>query len=496
MRTFVFQDAKSHKFWNIDLQGKSFTVNFGKVGSKGQTQMKDFADDAKTQKAHDKLVAEKLAKGYVETTPKQAPSAPTPRAPSSTAMQQALEKALIENPDDLANHMAYADYLAEQGDPRGEFIQVQLALEDPKRSAMERTELKKREAELLKKHARQWLGDLGRFLVGDWSGPDKPYDYQFVRGWLDLVRVLPFPHAVVSALARSPEVRLLRRLEVVYDMRYHPFDFDQFTAGPMAALTGDEKSRATYETYEELRVMPPLLESDYLSNLRVFKLGFSHNDERLGYSTMTQPFDDCNAQQVIDLLKKCPRLDELYLNTDMPGIENLFILPTLGNLRVLQYYFATTSYGHDSAVGPFPLNLLADNTSLKQLTTLRLHAGRDTTVPLDEMDAVLRSRNLPSLTHLQVQLTTFGDEGCQRIIQSEALRRLKVLDIAYGNMTDDGARLLAACPDLKHLERLDVSRNALTDAGVAALNATGVAVVAADQHGAGEQDYLYEVDFE
>src|SRR5215475_222967 len=108
-------------------------------------------------------------------------------------LRAALEAALADDPDDLATHAAYADYLMEQGDPRGEFIQVQLSLEDPTRPAKERRRLQQREAELLAQHGRQWLGDLGRFLVGDWSGPDKPYHYQFARGWLDLVRVLPSP---------------------------------------------------------------------------------------------------------------------------------------------------------------------------------------------------------------------------------------------------------------------------------------------------------------
>jgi uncharacterized protein (TIGR02996 family) len=45
-------------------------------------------------------------------------------------LREALEAALVENPDDLAAHRAYADHLMELGDPRGEFIQVQLALED------------------------------------------------------------------------------------------------------------------------------------------------------------------------------------------------------------------------------------------------------------------------------------------------------------------------------------------------------------------------------
>jgi uncharacterized protein (TIGR02996 family) len=488
MRQFVFKDAKSNKFWNIDLRGTQFTVTFGKVGSAGQTQTKDFPTEEAARKAHDKLVAEKLAKGYVETAAGPAPAAPSPHAP----LQQALEAALAENPDDLAAHAAYADYLTEQGDPRGELVQVQLMLEDPGLAAEQRTYLRNRESQLLQQQGRLWLGDLGRFLFGNWSGPDKPYHYQFARGWLDLVRVLPFPDAILTALARAPQVRLLRRLEVVYDMRYHPFDFDAFTKGPNKALTGDEKPN---ETHEEATILPPLLSSPYLGNLRAFKLGFSDSGERIGHSTMVMPFETCTAEQVIGLLQKCPRLEELYLNTSLRGIGGLFAHPALGNVRVLQYYYGC-DYTRDNPGGAYPLTALANNASLQQLTTLRLHAGRDATIELEELDAILRSPHLPSLTHLQAHMTTFGDEGCRRIIDSGALRRLEVLDVGYGAMTDDGARLLAACPDLKHLRVLDVSRNALTGPGIAALRATGVQVVADDQHLPGEEEYLYEVDFE
>ena len=68
---------------------------------------------------------------------------------SSSPLQQALEAALVENPDDLATHSAYADYLMEQDDPRGEFIQMQLALEDRGRGAEERAQLQARADELL-----------------------------------------------------------------------------------------------------------------------------------------------------------------------------------------------------------------------------------------------------------------------------------------------------------------------------------------------------------
>jgi uncharacterized protein (TIGR02996 family) len=483
MRTFVFTDEKSNKFWNIDLKGTCFTVTFGKVGTTGQTQTKDFPDAERARKAHDKLVAEKLGKGYVETT--------AGVRPALSPLQQSLEAALVEDADDLAAHSAYADYLMEHGDPRGEFIQVQLALEAPGRPANERAQLRQREIDLLAQHGRTWLGDVGRFLVGDWSGPDKSYHYQFRRGWLDLVRVLPFPDPVISALARSPEAPLLRHLEIVYDMRYHPFEFD--VEGPTRALTGDEKQRGDFG-WEEAEILPPLLASPYLTNLRAFKLGFSDSGDRMGHSTMIATFGNCAAQQVIDLLQKCSRLEELYLNTNLPGIDELFALPALGNIRVLQYYYGSDYLGDNG--NAYPLTALANNASLQRLTTLRLHPGRDATIDLAEMDAVLRSPRLPSLTHLQVHMTTFGDEGCRSIIDSGALRRLKVLDIGYGNMTDEGARLLAACPALKHLEVLDVSRNALTARGIAALRATGIQVVADNQHAPDEEDYLFEVDFE
>src|SRR6516162_3038535 len=101
MRTFTFSDQKSHKFWNIELKGNAFTVTYGRQGTAGQTQTKQFPDAARAQKEHDKLVKDKLAKGYAETSPKTASPA--------TPMREALEAALVANPDDLASHSAYAD---------------------------------------------------------------------------------------------------------------------------------------------------------------------------------------------------------------------------------------------------------------------------------------------------------------------------------------------------------------------------------------------------
>ncbi len=484
MRTFVCTEGGTRKFWDIDLSGDTFTVTFGRVGTAGQTQRKTFDSKLAALKAQARLIAEKLGKGYVETT------ARTVTSPLRTS----LEAALVESPDDLAGHMAYGDYLAEQGDPRGELVQVQLALEDASRKPAERKRLQAREAELLTLHGRQWLGATAKFLWGKWSGPDRPWRYTLRRGWLDCVRVPSGPQRALEILASAPEVRLLRKLEVVYEMRYHN-DYDEWVEGPAKVLGIEDEE--PYEMVEDGAVLAPLLKSPHLGNLRVLRLGYSDDDPLdLQHSTMIPAFSDCDAKRVLKLLDKCPRLEELYLNTDLGDVRAMFASPALGGLRVLQYYFGYEHTYPRRRFSAYPMEVLAGNAALRHLHTLRLHPGRDSTLGIDDLRAVLSSRNLPALRHLQFHMTEYGDDGARAIAGCGLPRGLKVLDIGYGSMTDEGARILAGVPGVKGLDVLNVSRNALTAAGIKALRKTGVDVVADGQHGPEDRDYLYEVDAE
>lgn len=65
-RNLVFSDGSSHKFWKIELDGTSHTVTFGRIGTAGQTQTKDYGSEDAARKAYDKLVAEKTKKGYAD----------------------------------------------------------------------------------------------------------------------------------------------------------------------------------------------------------------------------------------------------------------------------------------------------------------------------------------------------------------------------------------------------------------------------------------------
>lgn len=64
MARYEFTEGSSMKFWQISLRGSSFTTRYGKIGTAGQTATKRFGSASEAEKAHDKLVAEKVKKGY------------------------------------------------------------------------------------------------------------------------------------------------------------------------------------------------------------------------------------------------------------------------------------------------------------------------------------------------------------------------------------------------------------------------------------------------
>jgi uncharacterized protein (TIGR02996 family) len=461
MRTFEFRDGNSAKFWNITLQGTRHTVNYGKIGSKGQTTLKDFPTQEQARIAHDKIIAEKLAKGYVETSS----GTPAP-APGISPLEGALEAAILADPNDRLAHSAYADYLSEQSDPqlaaRGEFISLQLRLDDGSLPAAERKKLQKREKELLAAHGERWVGDWAE--LAPYDGPEgrgqldfrEPRPARFVRGILAEVVVARLTVNCARALARAPQTRLVRNLAVGgYDYE------DTFDPGPdVPADLGHEEPAA-----HALRALPQL------PNLRSFQLGWTADDK---YGDFCHLQCHLSGPSIHDAIRRMPLLEELYLFAHGVDTHQIFSFP-MPHLRVLQVYHTWE----------YDLPRLAANPSLTRLTHFLCHPHvpeGSLAFPLAGLRAVVRSPHLKSLTHLRLRLTAFGDEGVQEIIDSGILKRLKVLDLRHGRVSDAGATALAECPEAKGLELLDLSRNELTRAGIAALTNAGLRVQTQHQH--------------
>jgi len=89
-----FQDASSHKFWEVTVAGREMTVSFGRVGAKGQRKSKTLASSAAARAEAGALIAEKLKKGYRRGGAEGA-SAPAPEPDVAAARLPEPLRALI-----------------------------------------------------------------------------------------------------------------------------------------------------------------------------------------------------------------------------------------------------------------------------------------------------------------------------------------------------------------------------------------------------------------
>ena len=64
-----FSDGSSHKFWSVSTEDCTVTVVFGKIGTAGQTQIKEFGSSEEAEKQAQRQAASKIAKGYAPATP-------------------------------------------------------------------------------------------------------------------------------------------------------------------------------------------------------------------------------------------------------------------------------------------------------------------------------------------------------------------------------------------------------------------------------------------
>lgn len=68
MREFTFGEGNSNKFWRIGVNAVDVVVHFGRIGTKGQTLIKSLDSPERALREAEKLIAEKLRKGYQEKT--------------------------------------------------------------------------------------------------------------------------------------------------------------------------------------------------------------------------------------------------------------------------------------------------------------------------------------------------------------------------------------------------------------------------------------------
>ena len=65
-RRFEFAEGNSCKFWEVAVSGSAVRVQFGRIGTAGQSNSKSFPDEQTATRHADTVIRQKLAKGYAE----------------------------------------------------------------------------------------------------------------------------------------------------------------------------------------------------------------------------------------------------------------------------------------------------------------------------------------------------------------------------------------------------------------------------------------------
>lgn len=389
--------------------------------------------------------------------------------------REALEAALIGDPDDAVRHAAYADYLLEQGDPRGEFIRLQLAAEDRNQPAAKLRELEDAAHKIRQQHEREWLGDLWQFTQRPPSArsvaePMEPnVSLSWKRGWIDGVRIWQLSSELVGALATHPLTRLLGSFAVAQNM-------EPLTGHP------DDPDDVGYIGWPYL---PPLIESGRLAHLRHFELG--SREERISA-------DGSSADEAIEVM---PLLESVRLCVDHFSESQLFggDYPRLHTIDI--------TYNNPRC----RFSILGMNDGLPNLRRLSLDtvavmpghgelgSEREPITPTD-LAMFFRTRHLKALEYFTFRNGEFGDAGVEELLASGFITRLRGLDLCRCNITDTGAELLARHPHTPKLEYLHLDNNLLSPIGIDALAAAGHEISPNQFFGPPPRDYAAEFDAE
>ncbi|PRQ06179.1 WGR domain-containing protein [Enhygromyxa salina] len=462
MRRFEYKDAKSHKFWEIEIEGDAFTVRYGKFGTDGQVQTKTFASSVKAEAEGEKIIKSKTKKGYaeVEVDAKTQASAEAKTAPAG-ARNSELEAAIADAPEDLGAWQVYADWLQAQGDPWGE--RISLGLQRERAKGATKTKLTKTITSYEADHAEALYGKALVALmkkdfaeVADVSAPFGPIVTATVKtpeyDWSGTA-----PNTVLAALVKSPAARLLRELDI--GMLDHEY--------PVSLAKGIEA----------------ITKVGKLENLRALFIGdFEYPDEN--------EISWVAVGNVAKVLPVVPRLRSLRLR----GAEiKLGVLdhPTLEWLTI--------------ETGGLPSGAVASVGSCKlpQLTRMEVWFGRDEyggNGKCSQLTGLFGGAGLPKLEHLGLQNSEFQDDIAIALAKSKLLAQLTSVDLSMGTMHEPGARAILANADkFSKLRSLDLSDNYIPDDLCAQLRtALGEVVMIGEQRepddwGDGEDRYYSSV---
>lgn len=379
-----------------------------------------------------------------------------------TDEERPFVEAILDDLDDDTPRLVYADWLQDQGDPRGEFIRVQCELDSRPRDDPEYDALEARERALLKKHRAKWIKPLPKLKQQTWGSYSeffagrrwfrrglveyftiaKPKAFELhaeelAKGPSRYVQFLEWSRNVTKAIVDSPLLPRLRGIGLaqrVYEAGLFP-ELDPERVAGLQELSAHEQGL-------DSAGLTMLLDTLRHTTLRALELGF--ND------LVAEDLDRLVAWEGFTNLRTL----HLGLNTGprdaegiLAAIPRLLESPRIAGLHELDLW------GND--LGPAEAAAIASSPHLGRVVELKLNNNRD--LGDEGVSLIARSKSLPSLRSLTLWSVRMGDEGAVAITESESSRSLAVLQIQDNTIASRGFEAIAQSPNLSNLRALDLS---------------------------------------
>lgn len=412
-RRFEFKDARSYKFWEIEVQGDSYTVRYGKVGTDGATSSKSFASPEKAQAEAEKKIKSKTKKGYAEV----AVDADAGASPDETT--------------DADEWAVRADQLQAAGDPWGERISVFAKWQAAK--GADKRKWKKRLKELDDEHGEHFYGPKLLAVMNE-DGFERAARLTWEYGYIVRARLGapdydydgPDIHEVIAAVAESPASAHMRELIVGMvdfegENEYHG-TIDAFAKGRYEAMEsvfiGEfEYPEDTEISWTDVGDVGKLLPA--MPNLRTLRVR--------GGGVQMSNFDHGKLQ----------RLEVESGGLPAEGVRG-FAEGKLPELRHVSLWLGTENYG-----GVTDLAALEPLWSTQDMPKLQ-HLGLQNSEIQDQIAAALaKSAILGQVSSVDMSMGTLRGPGVQAILDNAArFEHLKSLRLAQNFISNEQGRQL------------------------------------------------------
>ncbi len=357
--------------------------------------------------------------------------------------------AIVDDPENDLPRLIYADWLEEQGDPRGEFIRVQCELAKLGEYDPDRIPLVERQDQLLQKNKSKWTKDLKIAAIRV---------FEFRRGFVESVSLnvknhLQNAEALLNAVPTIRQVRI-NALKAV---------LPEFVA---SAWLERIESLNLAGNKLGLRRMRTLLESPHFKNVR--ELDVTSNNILAGGFQALMDSDKfpslrklaCNIAETTEPAK----LAEIARGPLWQQLESVELTEQDWNddaVQTLAESWPVCGWKHlNLGFNPFAergLQALFENGHLNSLESLRLQ--RCYTLPDSGIAMLANADSLSTLQTLDIRGCNYLEDGLNAVLNSQSLAGLRTLYISSALFPEFYLPIVANSTGLPSLETLYLSIN-------------------------------------